>query len=68
MTEDEFKDWHANRVTKQVFNTIAKRIYDLQVDLGTSAGLDVREDAKKVGAIQAYTDLLEIEFEEESHE
>lgn len=66
MTESEFKDWKANPVTKQVFTSIAKRIYDLQVDLGTSAGVDLREDAKKVGAIQAYTDLLEIEFEEES--
>lgn len=68
MTETEFKDWKASPVTKQVFTSIAKRIYDLQVDLGTSAGIDVREDAKKVGAIQAYTDLLEIEFEEESQE
>lgn len=68
MTENEFKDWEASPVTKQVFTSIAKRIYDLQVDLGTSAGIDVREDAKKVGAIQAYTDLLEIEFEEESQE
>lgn len=68
MTETEFKDWKASPVTKQVFTSIAKRIYDLQVDLGTSAGIDVRDDAKKVGAIQAYTDLLEIEFEEESQE
>lgn len=68
MTESEFKDWRASPITKQVFTSIAKRIYDLQVDLGTSAALDVREDAKKVGAIQAYTDLLEIEFEEETHE
>lgn len=68
MTETEFKDWKASPITKQVFTSIAKRIYDLQVDLGTSAGIDVREDAKKVGAIQAYTDLLEIEFEEESQE
>jgi hypothetical protein len=68
MTESEFKDWKASPITKQVFTSIAKRIYDLQVDLGTSAGIDVREDAKKVGAIQAYTDLLEIEFEEESQE
>lgn len=68
MTETEFKDWKASPVTKQVFTSIAKRIYDLQVDLGTSAGIDIREDAKKVGAIQAYTDLLEIEFEEESQE
>lgn len=68
MTENEFKDWKASPVTKQVFTSISKRIYDLQVDLGTSAGIDVREDAKKVGAIQAYTDLLEIEFEEESQE
>lgn len=63
---DEFKDWKASPITKQVFTTIANRIHDLQVDLGSSAGLDAREDAKKVGAIQAYTDLLDIEFEEES--
>ena len=66
MQESEFKDWKASPITKQVFTTISRRIYDLQVDLGSSAGLDVREDSKKVGAIQAYTDLLDIEFDEET--
>lgn len=68
MQESEFKDWRASPITKQVFTTISRRIYDLQVDLGSSAGLDVREDAKKVGAIQAYADLLDIEFDEETQE
>jgi hypothetical protein len=65
VTESEFMDWRANPITKQVFTSIKNRIYDLQVHLGLSAGIDTREDAKNVGAIQAYTDLLSMEFDEE---
>lgn len=66
MSEEEFKEWRASPVTKQVFTSILNRVYDLQVDLGLSAGIDPREDAKKVGAIQAYTDLLNLDYDEES--
>ena len=66
MTESDFNEWKAHPITKQIFTTIANRVHDHQVALGLSAGLDPREDAKQVGAIQAYRNLLEMEFDEET--
>lgn len=63
MDQDEFNDWKASPITKQFFTSIANRIYDLQVDLGTKAGFEPVEDARKAGAIMALTDILNIEFE-----
>ena len=64
MTEQDFKEWKSHPITITFFKSLAERIYDLQVDLGASAGLDPREDGRKVGAIQAYVDLLNVEYEE----
>lgn len=64
MTEQEFKDWKASPITKQVFTAIGNRIHDLRVALGETAGLDMRADATKVGGILAFQDILTMEFEE----
>lgn len=63
MTKADFSDWKANPITKQVFSQIRKRIVDLQEELGGTAGQSVLEDGKRVGAIQAYLDFLDIEYE-----
>ncbi len=65
MTEqEEFKDWKASPITKQFFTSIANRVYDIQVDLGTKAGFEPIEDARKAGAIQALSDILDTEYED----
>lgn len=43
---------------------ISERIAALQSELGVSAGTDPAFDRFRVGAIGAYTDLLNIQFEE----
>lgn len=64
MTKDEFNNWKSSSATQEIFSIIHERILDLRTDLGQSAGLDTREDGKKVGAIQAYVDFLTIDYEE----
>jgi hypothetical protein len=68
MTKTEFIDWKSNPITKQVFNELRMYIDGLQAELGQAAGVDSIADARRVGAIQAYKDLLEIDFDEESQE
>ena len=55
----DFIDWKSNPITKEVFSSLHERIRQLQEELGGSAGLDVRQDAMKVGAIQACRDFLD---------
>ena len=64
MTKSDFIDWKSHPITKEVFKSIAERIYQLQVELGDTAGHDVRQDALKVGAIQACKDILEMSVED----
>lgn len=64
VTKDSFRDWKANPVTKAVFDELRKRVYLIQDELGVSAGLEPLQDRFKVGAVGAYTDLLNIEFDE----
>jgi len=64
MTKAEFLEWKTHPTTKAVFNKINERIYDLQVELGSQAGADVRADGMKVGAIQALQDIQDIDFDE----
>lgn len=64
VTKDSFRDWKANPVTKAVFEELNKRVRLTQMELGNSAGIDPLSDRFKVGAIQAYQDLLFITFEE----
>jgi hypothetical protein len=64
VTKDSFRDWKANPVTKTVIDEFKKRIYAVQVDLGNTAGLDAISDRYKAGAIAAYSDILNIEFED----
>jgi hypothetical protein len=64
VTNDSFRDWRANPVTKAVFEELGNRIRATQAELGNSAGLDPLSDRFKVGAIQAYQDMLFITFSE----
>lgn len=64
VTKDSFRDWKANPVTKVVFDELNNRIRATQMELGNTAGIDPLSDRFKVGAIQAYQDLLFITFDE----
>jgi hypothetical protein len=68
MTKADFVDWKSHPVTKQVFTSLQGRIYDLQVELGYSAGSDQANDNRRVGAIQALRDVLTMDFDEETQE
>lgn len=66
MTKPEFVEWKSNPTTKAFFDSVQERIYNLQVELGFTAGADSIHDAKRSGAIQAFNDMLNIDFDEES--
>ena len=66
MTKTEFYDWKSNPVTKEVFRQFQARAEMLREVLGDSAGEDPQVDRWRVGVIQGYKDLLNIEFEEET--
>jgi hypothetical protein len=71
MTEilrDEFNDWKENPVTQAVFVIIAERIRETERELGATAGVDAAGDRYRVGTIQAYKNLLDIDFEDLSDE
>lgn len=63
ISKSDFIDWKSHPVTKEVFSLIAERIQQLQEELGGSAGESVRQDAIKVGAIQANRDILELSID-----
>ena len=65
MTKSDFLDWKSHPITKEVFAQISSNIYGLQVELGGTAGKDAWADTLKVGAIQALSDILDMDFEME---
>lgn len=63
MNKADFIDWKRHPVTQVVFSQLANRVRDLQVLLGNSAGENPVQDRMYVGAIQAYNDMLLMEYE-----
>lgn len=63
MNKADFIDWKRHPVTQVVFSQLSQRVSDLQEMLGQSAGENPLQDSKFVGAIQAYRDMLRIEYE-----
>jgi len=61
--KNDFTDWKRHPVTQVVFNELSARIQNLYEVLGTSAGLDPLQDREFVGAIKAYKDMLEVDFD-----
>ena len=68
MNRADFIDWKSHPVTKTVFDGLNERIYELQVELGFNAGSDPNHDNRRVGAIQALRDVLNLDLNEETHE
>ena len=65
MNHKDFIDWKRHPVTQIIFSQLDSRIKDLQEVLGESAGINPREDVILVGAIKAYKDMINIEYEGE---
>ena len=65
MTKDDFISWKTSPVTKEVFSGLRERIADIKEVLAESAGLNPLTYREYVGAIKAYTDMLEINYEGE---
>jgi hypothetical protein len=59
----DFIDWKRHPVTQVVFSQLNQRIEDLRAMLGDSAGVNPVQDSQFVGAIQAYKDIVNIEYE-----
>lgn len=63
MNKSDFIDWKRHPVTQVVFSQLTSRIQELQDILGNTAGENAAQDRMYVGAIQAYKDVVNIEFE-----
>ncbi len=66
MNRSDFKDWQLHPITKAFFKALEQKTQGLQIELGYSAGIDPRQDAIKVGAIQAHQDVLDADWFEET--
>jgi hypothetical protein len=62
MNKKDFIDWKSNPMTRLVFKEIRQNIEGLKEELASTAGLDVRADGIKVGAIAALQDVLETDY------
>jgi len=65
LNKSDFIDWKRHPVTQVIFSQLNQRIDDLQAMLGDSAGVNPVQDSNFVGAIQAYKDIVNIEYEGE---
>lgn len=63
MNKADFIDWKRHPVTQVVFSQLNQRIEDLRSMLGDSAGVNPVQDSQFVGAIQAYKDIVNIDYE-----
>lgn len=63
MNKADFIDWKRHPVTQVVFSQLQERVQTLQAMLGDSAGVNPIQDSRYSGAIQAYKDLLLMDFE-----
>lgn len=68
MNQSDFKEWQSYPMTKAFYVSIHNRIEALKEELATQAGLDVRLDGTKVGAIQQLRDLLDADWFEETQD
>lgn len=66
MNQQDFVDWKRHPVTQAVMSQIQGRINDMKEMLADSAGINPLQDREYVGAIKAYRDFLEIQYEGES--
>lgn len=68
MTKSDFIDWKNSPITKALFRAVNNNISGLKDELSVSAGVDPRSDGLKVGAIQAFYDVLDTDWFEETND
>ena len=66
MNKADFVDWKRHPVTQVVFSQLTARVLELQEILGQRAGENPATDRMYVGAINAYKDILNMDYEEDS--
>lgn len=66
MNKQDFADWKRHPVTQVVISQLNGRIADIKDILAMSAGLDPLQDREYVGAIKAYQDLIDVQYEGEA--
>lgn len=64
VTKEDFVAWKLNPVTVAIFQAMKDKIDDKLVGLEHSAGLDPLYDRFNCGMIQAFKDVLSINFDE----
>lgn len=65
VSKNEFLEWKSNSITQEVFRILESRIQVLQEALGNGVAYGNESAyADHVGRIQAYRDVLEIEYED----
>lgn len=65
MNRSDFTDWKRHPVTQVVFSQLNQRIFDIQEILSEQAGVNPVQDREFVGAIKAYRDMVNIEYDEQ---
>lgn len=65
MNKNDFSDWKRHPVTQVVFSQLHQRIFDIQEILSEQAGVNPVQDREFVGAIKAYRDMVNIEYDEQ---
>ena len=68
MNRNDFKDWQSYPITKALYQALELRIRELEDELGRTAGSDSLNDSKRVGAIQAIRDIMDVDWFEETQE
>jgi len=63
LNKQDFIDWKRHPVTQVIFSQLSERVRLLQESLGDTAGENPLSDRFSVGAIQAYKDMLLMDFE-----
>lgn len=65
VSKNEFLEWKSNSITQEVFRILESRIQVLQEALGNGVAYGNESAyADHVGRIQAYRDVLEIDYED----
>ena len=68
ISASDFYNWKLDPVTQAFFSACQKRIMDAREILGNSAGIDSNDDNFNRGMIRAYTEIIQVQFEDEKGE
>ena len=66
MNRKDFQDWKGHPITLALFDGLSRNVRGLETELGYQAGDNPRLDAIKVGAIQAFRDVMDADWFEET--